>query len=213
MPSLKSLKVAARAASYLPLHQLIGHVRRRARDRIVPMRAESYLASLHADAATLPPVGSVPTVAAQSAAATVALFFGAKHTKNVPQCFDGRFTFLNKTHDFGGADKVAWRIDMDDGRYQLWRANLSFMGYLCTAADADPDRALTLAATLIDSFMALSTFSNRTDFSDMWNSYPVAQRILALSAILIRLPQEFADRPERATIEAFLRFNVVAPND
>lgn len=208
MPSLRSLQIALRAASYLPLSQLTGHIRRRARDRLVPLQARSYLATLLDEAQALPPVQITPSAQAASAAHTVATFFAAKHAKNVPQCFEGRFTFLNKTRDFGSPDKVDWCADMDGGRYQLWRANLAFMGYLCTACDADPEQGLALAAKLCTSLRGISTFTERKRFSDVWNSYPVAQRILALSALLIRLPKRLGQHDDRAVVEEFLRFNV-----
>jgi hypothetical protein len=178
------------------------------RGRIVPLRAQSYLASLLKDAQNLPRVQDQASQKASKAAETVATFFAAKHAKNVPQCFEGKFTFLNKTHDFGAPDRIDWCIDMDNGRYQLWRANLAFMGYLCTACDADPKRGLELAAQLATSMRAISTFDDRRRFSDVWNSYPVAQRILALSALMIRLPQELHQSPDRIVVEDFLRFNV-----
>ena len=208
MPSLRSLRAALRAASYLPTHQLLGHVRRRLRDRLVPLQAASYRRSLLAQAERLPPTKAIASPAAKLAADTVAMFFAAKHSKNVPQCFEGRYTFLNRTHDFGSAEAVDWCVDMDGGRYQLWRANLAFMGYLCPACDADPARGLALAATLARSMDRISTFSDRARFSDVWNSYPVAQRILAFAALLIRLPEELADHPDRIVVDAFLRFNV-----
>lgn len=208
MPSLKSIRIAARAAAYLPPHALIGHVRRRLRDRIVPLRSKAFIAALDRATEALPSVQVLPSEAASRAAETVAMFFAAKHMKNVPQCFDGTFTFLNRTHAFGGADRVNWYVDMDDGRYQLWRANLSFMGYLCTAMDADPARGLALAARLCESFLTVSTFSRPSDFGDLWNSYPVSQRILALSASLIRLPTSLADSADRMIVDRFLRRNV-----
>lgn len=208
MPSLRTIRIAARAAFYVPPHALLGHVRRRLRNRIVPMRAEAFVAALDRATAALPSTKSTATDAAVRAAATVAMFFAAKHEKNVPQCFDGRFTFLNRTHEFGSPDKVDWYVDMDGGQYQLWRANLSFMGYLCTAMDKDPARGLALAARLCESFLVVSTFSRPSDFGDLWNSYPVSQRILALSAALIRLPVAFADNPDREIVDNFLRRNV-----
>lgn len=209
MPSLRSIRVALRAASYLPTHQLVGHIRRRARDRLVPLQAASYRKTLLAEAAGLPSAQPAPSPMAARAAATAAMFFAAKHAKNVPQCFDGRFTFLNRTHDFGSVDAVDWCVDMDGGRYQLWRANLAFMGYISPACDVDPARGLALAAKLASSMDRMSDFSDRARFSDVWNSYPVAQRILAMSAVLIRLPRELAGHPDRAIVDSFLRFNVV----
>jgi hypothetical protein len=208
MPSFRSLSVAVRAASYVPTLALLHHLRRRVRARLIPLRGEAFEATLEREAARLPSVAPTPSDAAIRAAETVAMYFAAKQAKNVPQCFDGQFTFLNRTHDFGGADKVDWRIDMDGGRYQLWRANLSFMGYLSTAIDADPARGLALAAVLAQSFRRIARFDRPSVFSDAWNSYPVSQRILALGTALIRLPAALRSGEDARITEEFLRFNV-----
>lgn len=202
------LGVVVRAASHVPLAALLAHGRRRLRNRLVPRMADGYRKRLSRLASALPRVGASFTPEACRAAETVSMFFAAKHCKNVPQCFEGRFTFLGETHDFGGVENVDWRVDMDGGAYQLWRANLSFMGYLCTAADHDPEQGLQLAATLCCSFRSAARLKLAGDFSELWNSYPVSQRILSLSALLIRLPTAFANRAERAQIEQFLRENV-----
>lgn len=208
MASLRSLGIAIRAASYVPPLALLHHLRRRVRARLIPLQGEAFEAKLEREASLLPHVAAQPSKAAQRAAETVALYFAAKQSKNVPQCFDGKFTFLNRTHDFGGAEHVDWRIDMDDGRYQLWRANLSFMGYLSTAIDADPVRGLALAAILAKSFRRFARFDRPSVFSDAWNSYPVSQRILALSTAFIRLPSTLRAGEDARVAEDFLRFNV-----
>ncbi|AQR61202.1 hypothetical protein BZG35_05700 [Brevundimonas sp. LM2] len=208
MPSFRSLGVAVRAASYVPPLALLHHLRRRVRARLIPLRGAAFEVTLETEASRLPPVAASPSAAAARAAETVAMYFAAKQAKNVPQCFDGKFTFLNRTHDFGGADKVDWRIDMDGGRYQLWRANLSFMGYLSPAIDADPKRGLALSAVLARSFRRFARFDRSSVFSDAWNSYPVSQRILALGTALIRLPTELRGTEDARVTEDFLRFNV-----
>jgi len=208
MPSLKSLRIAAQAASHVPPAALVGHLRRRLRDRLVPLRADAFLAGLLREADALPSVAMTATPPAQRAAAVVAGFFAAKHAKNVPQCFDGRFTFLNRSHDFGSVAQVDWRVDNDGGKYQLWRANLAFMGYMCTAIDAAPEQGLAFAARMIESFRREAHFHKRSVFGDLWNSYPVSQRILALSAALIRLPETLAGTPDWYVVDSFLRLNV-----
>lgn len=204
----RKLRIAIYAAWYVPPRRLARHVRRRLYGLIVPLQASRFRATLLRRAEALPPVSTTRSTAAKAAAAQVATFFAAKHEKNVPQCFDGRFTLLNKTHDFGSPGAVDWRIDMDGGSYQLWRANLSFMGYLCPAMAHDPARGLTLAATFADSFTAISDFTRSGDFGDIWNSYPVAQRILTLSAGLMALPESLVGTPEWHRVDQFLRLNV-----
>ncbi|GGO97129.1 heparinase II/III family protein [Stakelama pacifica] len=178
------------------------------RSKAIPKISERYLAGIERQADRLPRTRTRHNAPARDAAAVAAMFFEAKHAKNVPQCFAGRFTFLNRTHDFGGAEKIDWRVDMDGGSYQLWRANLAFMGWLSPAFDSDPERALGFAETVIAGFREQARFQRSSDFADVWNSYPVAQRILTFSAILIRLPERYSARSERATIDAFLRLNV-----
>lgn len=205
MPSLSRLKIALTAMAYVPPAQLIGHARRRLRNRTVPRRAAAYRAALAQAAEALPPVAPSPTPAARAAAAVVAQFFGAKHAKNVPQWLAGRFTFLNRTHDFGSIAAIDWRVVMDEGNHQLWRSNLAFMGYVCAGMAAAPEAGLVAAAQLVQGFEAAARFEDRADFGELWHPYAVAQRSLALSAALIALPEALATRPERALIEAFLR--------
>ena len=202
------LTIAARAIAYVPPHMLLGHLRRRVRDRWVPRRAAAYRAVLAREAAALPAIAAAPSPAARAAAATVATFFGAKHAKNVPQCLAGRFTFLNRTHDFGGVGAIDWRIAMDEGNHQLWRSNLAFMGYVCAVADAQPAEGLAFAAELVTGFDAAARFESRADFGELWHPYAVSQRTLALAATLIRLPRALVGTPAWQVVERFLRVQV-----
>ncbi|MBH0113969.1 heparinase II/III-family protein [Novosphingobium sp. YJ-S2-02] len=205
---VQRLSVLARAAAHVPLPALVAHLRRRLRNHLVPRFAVQYERHVTRLASTLPDPSAVHGPRAQAAAETVSAFFAAKHGCNIPQCFEGRFTFLNRTHDFGSIDAIDWAIDMDDAGYQLWRANLCFMGYLCTAADTRPQEGLRLAAQIIASFTRSARFDSARAFGESWNSYPVSQRILALSALLIRLPASCRAMPEYAEVARFLRFNV-----
>lgn len=203
---IRKVTTALRAISHVPPHALIGHARRRYRNKTVPLRAASYRAAVERAADALPDFA--PGEPARRAAAVVAVFQEAKQAKNVPDCLSGRFTFLNRTVDFGGPDRIDWTVRADAGNHQLWRWNLANFGYACTLMDRAPEEGLAFVAGLIPGFLRSADLSRSADFSETWHPYAASQRTLALTAALVRAPQALRGTPDWARVEGFLRWNV-----
>ncbi|SFG45461.1 heparinase II/III family protein [Methylobacterium gossipiicola] len=203
---IRTLTTALRAISYVPPHALIGHARRRYRNKTVPLRAASYRAAIERVAVAFPEFA--PSEPAHRAAAVVAVFQEAKQAKNVPDCLAGRFTFLNRTVDFGSAEQIDWTVRADAGNHQLWRWNLANFGYACTLMDRTPEEGLAFVAGLIPGFLRSADFSNGAVFSETWHPYAASQRTLALTAALVRAPAALRGTPDWTRVEAFLRYNV-----
>ncbi|MBB2964913.1 heparinase II/III family protein [Methylobacterium sp. R2-1] len=203
---LHKVTTALHAISHVPPRALIGHAQRRYRNKTVPLRAASYRAAVGNAAASFPDFA--PGEPAQRAAAVVAVFQEAKQAKNVPDCLSGRFTFLNRTIDFGGADRIDWTVRADEGNHQLWRWNLANFGYACTLMEHAPEEGLAFVAALIPGFLHSADFSRSTHFSETWHPYAASQRTLALTAALVRAPRRLQGTPDWHRVEGFLRWNV-----
>lgn len=177
MQRFQSLLTAVEATRHLPFSALWGHLMRRVRNKLVPKAPGLYRRRLQSRAQRLPPFA--PQDASRQIAAVTATFFRAKHAKNAQSCLEGRFTFLNKTIDFGGVDKIDWLIQAEPGNHQAWRSNLGFMGYLCSAAEQDPHAALALAGKIVDTFPKAADFSASSQFNEVWhpNVTPIAGRL------------------------------------
>jgi len=53
----------------------------------------------------------------------------AVHSHYLEDIPAGRFTFLNRTVDFGHLDNITWRRELGEANNPLWRMNLAYMGY------------------------------------------------------------------------------------
>lgn len=206
MSRLKNMATAVRAASYLSPQAMWGHAARRLRNKTVRFASKAYRDRLQARADALPRFS--PGEAIRIPVQVTSTFFRAKHAKNAESCLSGRFTFLNKTVDFGSADAIDWSVQADDGNHQLWRANLGFMGYLCPAAERFPQAALALGAKLADSFLRIADFSEARHFEELWHPYGTSQRSLALASALSVVPAELRETDDWRRLEAFLRLNI-----
>lgn len=206
MQRFQSLLTAVEATRHLPFSALWGHLMRRVRNKLVPKAPGLYRRRLQSRAERLPPFA--PQDASRQIAAVTATFFRAKHAKNAQSCLEGRFTFLNKTIDFGGVDKIDWLIQAEPGNHQAWRSNLGFMGYLCSAAEQDPHAALALAGKIVDTFPKAADFSASSQFNEVWHPYGASQRSLALATFLTLTAETLGHHPTWARVEQFLRFNI-----
>lgn len=203
---MQNLSTALKAVSYLPPSAMWGHAARRLRNILVPRAPGLYRARLRRQADRLPRFCvSEPVL---GPCAVTAAFFRAKHAKNAESCLRGKFTFLNKTIDFGGLQTVDWFVEGDEGNHQLWRANLGFMGYLSAAAERDPEAALVAGAVLAEAFMKVADFSDGGQFTELWHPYGTSQRCLALATTLSIVPAALRETENWRALEAFLRFNV-----
>jgi hypothetical protein len=196
---------AVEAASNLSAGALAGHVRRRLRNRIVPLGAPAYRASLERRASALPAFRR--DARATELAGMVARCYEAEYRDTIPGCYDGRFDILGRRIDFGGLDKVDWRFRGDDGDRQIRRANFAQMAFVAPAALSDPARALGMAADLADSFLATANFSNSSDFSQLWHPYIASRRLLALASTLLLMPAEMEHTKAFRTVDRFVRLN------
>ncbi len=194
------------AISRMEPRQFYGHIHRRLRNKVVPYLAPRYLQSLHRAAEALPPFS--PVEAAFPAARLVADFYAAEYSETLPDAFDGRFHLMNKTVDFGSVDKIDWGVAADEGKRQIWRANLSQMAYLPVALRDYPERAVPFAAKIIRSFRSAARFENSRDFQEAWHPYIASRRALALTTLLLLAPQSARGGTDWREIEDFVRLNI-----
>ncbi|MEP9386350.1 heparinase II/III-family protein [Mesorhizobium sp. KR9-304] len=205
MRQIAKVMAAVEAASNLSPAALAGHVRRRLRNRIVPLGASAYRAGLERRAAAFSAFRR--DAKAIELAGMVARCFEAEYRDTIPGCYDGRFDILNRRFDFGSLDKVDWRFNGDEGDRQIRRANLAQFGFVPAAALRDPARALAMAAQLTESFLATADFSNGSDFSQLWHPYIASRRLLALNSALLITPGEFDGTEAFKAVESFVRLN------
>ena len=196
---------AVEAASNLSPKALAGHVRRRLRNRIVPLGAGAYRALLERKAAAFPAFRR--SEEAGELAHMVARCYDAEYRETIPGCFFGRLDILNRHFDFGGLDQIDWRFRGDDGDRQIRRANLAQFGFVAAAALSEPERALEMAATLAESFLASADFGKGSDFAQLWHPYIASRRLLALASTLLIAPERLDGTRAFQTVERFARLN------
>jgi len=196
---------AVEAASNLSAAALAGHVRRRLRNRIVPLGASAYRANLERRASALPAFRRDER--AVELAGMVARCYEAEYRDTIPGCYDGRFDILGRRFDFGGLDRIDWRFKGDDGDRQIRRANFAQMAFVAPAALSDPARALGMAADLADSFLATANFTNGSDFSQLWHPYIASRRLLALASLLLLVPASLEHAQAFRKVDRFARLN------
>lgn len=187
-------------------NQIYGHIRRRLRNRIVPHFAARYRAGLQSATQKMPAFAPAPGV--RALAEMIADFYEAEYADTIPGCYDGRFHLMNKTVDFGSVDTIDWRVAADEGARQIWRSNLSQMGYLPVAIRQEPERAFAYAAHLVTNFASAAKFENSRDFVEIWHPYIASRRVLSLLSLLVLAPSHLRSTRDWQTIWEFVRFNV-----
>jgi len=146
--------------------------------RYAPDRAMRRTRAL-ADALPLPHPPGLPL---RRVAGHVLTLQQAVHGQTLDGIPDGRFTFLNRTVDFGGIDRVEWRRDLGEANNPLWRMNLAYFGWavpLLALGEADAEAA-QLVRRMLDSLVVQNPFQVPGVFRDVWNAYTASHRCINL---------------------------------
>jgi len=201
---ISDLLAATQAASNLSPDALVGHLRRRLRNKLVPKRAAAYRSDLACLAYRFPAFKR--NAAALELARMVADFYLAEYRASIPGCFEGKFELLNARFDFGPGG-IDWRFVGDEGDRQIRRANLAQFGFVAAAMLSDPERTLAMVDRLVPSFLASADFGQSSDFSELWHPYIASRRVLALTAAALLAPPEFDTSPAVKKLRGFARLN------
>jgi len=201
---ISDLLAATQAASNLSPDALVGHLRRRLRNKLVPRRAAAYRSDLACLAYRLPAFKR--NAVALELARMVADFYLAEYRASIPGCFDGKFDILNARFDFGPGG-IDWRFVGDEGDRQIRRANLAQFGFVAAAMLSDPERTLAMVDRLVPSFLSSADFAQSSDFSELWHPYIASRRVLALTAAALLAPPELDTTPAVRKLRGFARLN------
>jgi len=201
---ISELLAATQAASNLSPDALVGHLRRRLRNKLVPKRAAAYRSDLACLAYRFPPFKR--NAVAIDLARMVAGFYLAEYRSSIPGCFNGKFELLNARFDFGNGG-IDWRFVGDEGDRQIRRANLAQFGFVAAAMLSDPERTLAMVDRLVSSFLACADFAQSSDFSELWHPYIASRRVLALTAAALLAPPELDSAPAVKKLRGFARLN------
>ncbi|WP_225026142.1 heparinase II/III family protein [Xinfangfangia pollutisoli] len=200
------------AASRLSPRMVGYHLKRLARNKLVPRLPDRYAARIARAADRLP--GLRPAAATGEAALAmaqgVAAFYREEYRHEIDDAARGRFTFFGQSVDFGRAADIDWHhripAEMD---FHLWRMKLGHMGFLCPMLTDGGPAHLEAVAEIFAGYRARARFDQPECFSSYWFPYSVSHRILALlSGYLIARAAGRLPAPLCAEIEDFLRWNV-----
>ena len=180
---------AVRSALTLSPQALLGHLGRRARNRIVPKIAPLYRRSLSSGARRL---GGdfVRSPEGIEQAGLITDFYESEYGVCVPGCFQGRFVIMNRELDFGSVRAIDWQVRADDGSRQLRRANLCQLGFLPVAMRSDAEATARMLADLLPGFERASDFSRQSDFSGIWHPYVASRRLQSLVCTYLLAPDQ-----------------------
>lgn len=201
---ISDLIAATQAASNMSPNALMGHLRRRLRNKLVPRRAAAYRADLACLAYRFPAFKR--NAAAVDLARMVAGFYLAEYKTTIPGCFEGRFDILNAQFDFGDGP-IDWRFEGDEGDRQIRRANLAQFGFVAAAMLCDPRRTLAMVDRLVPDFLSSADFAQGQDFSELWHPYIASRRVLALTAAALLMPPELDATRAARRLRSFARLN------
>ncbi|ANW00192.1 hypothetical protein LMTR13_08405 [Bradyrhizobium icense] len=119
------------------------------------------------------------------------LLHAAKHVLHMQNCLygahlaeiaEGRFRFLGRTIDFGGIDRIAWRIEMGEGNNRLWRMTLSYLGWTVPLLARGAASDVAMIRRAIDSLVAQNQWDVPGVFRDVWHPYSASHRLINLLA-------------------------------
>jgi hypothetical protein len=119
------------------------------------------------------------------------LLHAAKHVLHMQNCLygahlaeiaEGRFRFLGRTMDFGGIDRIAWRIEMGEGNNRLWRMTLSYLGWTVPFLAGGAASDVAMIRRTIDSLVAQNQWAVPGVFRDIWHPYSASHRLINLLA-------------------------------
>lgn len=161
--------------------------------------------AIERDAARLPPPDPART-SLERIAQRILQWQQAVHGRHLDGVFEGRFTLLGRTIDFGGIDAVDWRRDLGEGNSALWRMNLSYFGYATPLLATGHAQALDAACLLVRSLERQNPFTAPGVFRDVWNPYSACHRLINLLAGLHLFARNDAGRgaARRTDAQAFL---------
>ncbi|MBI5260652.1 MAG: heparinase II/III family protein [Bradyrhizobium sp.] len=104
------------------------------------------------------------------------------HGAQLAEIAEGRFRFLGRSMDFGGIDRIAWRVEMGEGNNRLWRMTLSYLGWTVPLLARGAARDVSMIRRAIDSLVAQNQWNVPGVFRDVWHPYSASHRLINLLA-------------------------------
>jgi hypothetical protein len=114
----------------------------------------------------------------------VHLLHSSIHGDHIAGVSEGRFTFLNRTVDFGSIEGVDWRRDLGEGNNRLWLMNLAYFGWSVPFVEREGASGLAQVAHMVSGLEAQNGFEIKGVFGDVWNAYTASHRLISLIACL-----------------------------
>jgi len=126
------------------------------------------------------PLPAGATAALREAAAHVLLLQKSVHGGVLDGIAEGRFTFLGRTVDFGGIEKIEWRRDLGEKNNPLWRMNLSYMGWAVPLLARGDVAWHSTVRDVLAGLDRQNPWSAPGVFRDVWHPYSVSHRLINL---------------------------------
>ncbi|WP_024512546.1 heparinase II/III family protein [Bradyrhizobium sp. ARR65] len=104
------------------------------------------------------------------------------HGAHLAEIAEGRFEFLGRTMDFGGIDRIAWRVEMGEGNNRLWRMTLSYLGWTVPLLARGTASDVAMIHRTIESLVAQNQWNVPGVFRDVWHPYSASHRLINLIA-------------------------------
>ena len=104
------------------------------------------------------------------------------HGAHLAQIAKGKFQFLGRTMDFGGIDRIAWRVEMGEGNNRLWRMTLSYLGWAVPLLARGAAGDVAMVRRAIDGLVAQNQWDVPGVFRDVWHPYSASHRLINLLA-------------------------------
>jgi hypothetical protein len=176
-----SLARTWRTVRHLTAEQIVAmavRCRRHARWRRSPDKSRADIA---AAAASLPlPQLDDPRLGA--IARHVKLLQQTIHKPGSTDLDRGRFSFLGRTVEFGGLDRIEWRRELGESSSPLWRLTLAYFGWAVMALATGQTLALRQIAGCLHKLDSEVSWGEPGVFRDIWNPYTASHRLTNLLA-------------------------------
>lgn len=193
----------ARTVRYLPPNRIAWRLINRGRRSLAHRFPAQAAADIERTADALPPFDPFRP-ALKAAAEETLLLQRTVYADGIRDIFQGRFTLLNRTFDFGAAENIDWRGDFTEGDNPLRRMVLAYMGYApLMAADAGAT-GVGAAADLVRDLERAAPLALPGVHADIWHPYAASHRLINLSAALALAPQD-ANGRDCATLRHHIR--------
>jgi hypothetical protein len=101
---------------------------------------------------------------------------------HLSEILEGRFHLLGRTMDFGGIDRIAWRVEMGEGNNRLWRMTLSYLGWAVPLLARGEPSDVAMIRRAIDRLGAQNRWDVPGVFRDVWHPYSASHRVINLLA-------------------------------